>query len=120
MDFSLLRLASAIASLKVFLHIMPLVGHVWRREACYLQFASASKEVADAPHGSDPILFEVNENPSLDLSFSSALSVAPYANRSLFCASLEQNQHVSSKHIPLWNLIANHSKFLVFSFSDEV
>lgn len=65
------------------------------------------------------MLFEVNENPSLDLSFSSPLAVAPYANWSLFCVSLQQNRHVSPKHIPLWNLIANLSKFLAFSFSDE-
>lgn len=47
------------------------------------------------------------------------LSVAPYANHSLFYVSLQQNQHVSPKHIPLWNLIANLSKFLAFPFTDE-
>lgn len=115
---SLLKMACAIARLKVLLHIMPYTGHVQRREPCYLRFAGASKEVADGLHESDPILFEVNETPSLDPSFSSPLS-APYANHSLFCVSLQQNQHVPPKHIPLWNLIANLSEFLVFSFSDE-
>lgn len=113
------RLHRPTFSLQVSLHTMLQEGHILRGQACYLQFAVASKEVADARHGSDPMLFEVNAKPSLSPSFSSPLSVAPYANHSLFCVSLQQNQHVSPKHIPLWNWIANLSKFLAFSFSDE-